>query len=67
MRKNIDEMTMGEIRAYVRELEEGRGAAKRSCSCGDRRREITEPADETFTARTGCLCCGMWDGPVVLK
>lgn len=43
------------------------GASQRPCSCGERRREITEPGDELFAARTGCLCCGKWDGPVVFK
>jgi hypothetical protein len=37
------------------------------CGCGPDREEMTKPADEVFLARTGCLRCDRWDGPVRLR
>lgn len=45
-----------------------RRATGKVCTCGPKRREIVEHAnDETFLPRTGCVTCDVWDGPPKLR
>lgn len=48
-----------------------RRAAQRRCECGPKRTPIQDKRydlkrKEWYVARTGCLECDLWDGPLVI-